>query len=42
VKRPDAGIVPTMIQAALQAKVEIRPLRRNISVLEVPAEISRS
>src|SRR5262249_31835695 len=28
------GIVPTMIQAASQAKIEVNPLRRNISVLE--------
>src|SRR5215470_13624385 len=28
------GIVPTMIQAASQAKIEVNALRRNISVLE--------
>jgi len=28
------GIVPTMIQAASKAKIEVTPLRRNISVLE--------
>ena len=30
----EMGIVPTMIQAASRAKIEIHPLRRNISVLE--------
>ena len=30
----EAGIVPTMIQAASQAKIEVYRLRRNISVLE--------
>jgi glyoxylase-like metal-dependent hydrolase (beta-lactamase superfamily II) len=30
----ETGIVPTMIQAASEAKIEIRPLCRNISVLE--------
>jgi glyoxylase-like metal-dependent hydrolase (beta-lactamase superfamily II) len=30
----EAGIVPTMIQAASQAKIEVNRLRRNISVLE--------
>src|SRR6266481_4468086 len=30
----DTGIVPTMIQAASQAKIEVNRLRRNISVLE--------
>ena len=28
------GIVPTMIRAASQARIEVNPLRRNISVLE--------
>jgi glyoxylase-like metal-dependent hydrolase (beta-lactamase superfamily II) len=28
------GIVPTMIRAASQAKIEVSPLRRNISVME--------
>src|SRR5260370_38641227 len=30
----ETGIVPTMIHAASQAKIEVHPLRRNISVLE--------
>jgi glyoxylase-like metal-dependent hydrolase (beta-lactamase superfamily II) len=30
----ETGIVPTMIQAAAQAKIEVTPLRRNIAVLE--------
>jgi len=30
----ETGIVPTMIQAASQAKIEVNPLRRNISVLK--------
>jgi glyoxylase-like metal-dependent hydrolase (beta-lactamase superfamily II) len=30
----ETGIVPTMIQAASQAKIEVSSLRRNISVLE--------
>jgi len=30
----ETGIVPTMIRAASQAKIEVNPLRRNISVLE--------
>src|SRR5262249_5342019 len=30
----ETGIVPTMIKAASQAKIEASPLRRNISVLE--------
>ena len=30
----ETGIVPTMIQAASQAEIEVHPLRRNISVLE--------
>jgi len=30
----EAGIVPTMIQAASRAKIEVNRLRRNISVLE--------
>jgi glyoxylase-like metal-dependent hydrolase (beta-lactamase superfamily II) len=30
----EAGIVPTMINAASQAKIEVHPLRRDISVLE--------
>ena len=30
----DVGIVPTMINAAAQAKIGIQPVRRNISVLE--------
>jgi glyoxylase-like metal-dependent hydrolase (beta-lactamase superfamily II) len=30
----DTGIVPTMIRAAAAAKIQINPLRRNISVLE--------
>jgi len=30
----ETGIVPTMIHAAAQAKIEVHPLRRNISVLE--------
>src|SRR3974377_1795519 len=30
----ETGIVPTMIQAASQAKIDVNPLRRNISVLE--------
>src|SRR5215470_17051237 len=30
----ETGIVPTMIHAASQAKIEVNPLRRNISVLE--------
>ena len=30
----ESGIVPTMIRAAAQAKIEVHPLRRNISVLE--------
>jgi len=30
----DTGIVPTMIQAASQAKIEVHRLRRNIAVLE--------
>ena len=28
------GIVPTMLHEASQAKIEVYPLRRNISVLE--------
>jgi glyoxylase-like metal-dependent hydrolase (beta-lactamase superfamily II) len=32
--KEDTGIVPTMIQAASQAKIEVNRLRRNISVLE--------
>jgi glyoxylase-like metal-dependent hydrolase (beta-lactamase superfamily II) len=30
----EPGIVPTMIQAASEAKIEVYPVRRNISVLE--------
>jgi glyoxylase-like metal-dependent hydrolase (beta-lactamase superfamily II) len=30
----ETGIVPTMIRAASQAKIEVYPVRRNISVLE--------
>ena len=30
----ETGIVPTMIQAASQEKIEVKPLRRNIAVLE--------
>src|SRR5215831_6527810 len=30
----ETGIVPTMINAASQAKIDVHPLRRNISVLE--------
>jgi glyoxylase-like metal-dependent hydrolase (beta-lactamase superfamily II) len=30
----EMGIVPTMINAASQAKIDVHPLRRNISVLE--------
>src|SRR5215831_13502102 len=30
----ERGIVPTMINAASRAKIEVHPLRRNISVLE--------
>jgi len=30
----ETGIVPTMIRAASQAKIEVNSLRRNISVLE--------
>ena len=30
----ETGIVPTMINAASKAKIEVHPLRRNISVLE--------
>src|ERR1700687_3128356 len=30
----ETGIVPTMINAAARAKIEVHPLRRNISVLE--------
>jgi glyoxylase-like metal-dependent hydrolase (beta-lactamase superfamily II) len=30
----EAGIVPTMIHAAAQAKIAVHPLRRNISILE--------
>src|SRR5215472_5513541 len=30
----ETGIVPTMIHAAATAKIEVHPLRRNISVLE--------
>lgn len=30
----ETGIVPTMIHAASQAKIEVHPLRRNLSVLE--------
>src|SRR5215469_17934124 len=30
----ETGIVPTMIHAAAQAKIEVHPLRSNISVLE--------
>ncbi len=30
----EAGIVPTMINEAARAKIEVHPLRRNISVLE--------
>lgn len=30
----ESGIVPTMIRAAALAKIEVHPLRRNISVLE--------
>jgi glyoxylase-like metal-dependent hydrolase (beta-lactamase superfamily II) len=30
----ETGIVPTMIQAAAQAKIEVHPLRRNISLLD--------
>ena len=30
----ETGIVPTMMRAASQAKIEVIPLRRNISVLE--------
>jgi glyoxylase-like metal-dependent hydrolase (beta-lactamase superfamily II) len=30
----ETGIVPTMIQAASQAKIEVNRLRRNIAVLE--------
>jgi hypothetical protein len=33
-KAQETGIVPTMIRAASQAKIEVNPLRRNISVLE--------
>jgi hypothetical protein len=31
----ETGIVPTMINEAARAKIEVHPLRRNISVLEV-------
>src|SRR5215472_7245924 len=30
----ETSIVPTMINAASQAKIDVHPLRRNISVLE--------
>src|SRR5216684_2332167 len=30
----ETGIVPTMITEAARAKIEVHPLRRNISVLE--------
>src|SRR5258705_13867825 len=30
----ETGIVPTMINEAVRAKIEVHPLRRNISVLE--------
>jgi hypothetical protein len=30
----ETGVVPTMIQAASQAKIEVNRLRRNIAVLE--------
>src|SRR5580692_2046652 len=30
----EARIVPSMMQAASQAKIEVHPLRRNVSVLE--------
>src|SRR5260370_3628068 len=30
----EPGIVPTMVKAAAGARIEIHPLRRNISVLE--------
>src|SRR5258707_8620616 len=30
----ETGIVPTMIDEAARAKIEVHPLRRNISVLE--------
>src|SRR5258707_12981563 len=30
----ETGIVPTMINEAARAKIEVHPLRRNISVLE--------
>src|SRR5258708_13928228 len=30
----ETGIVPTMINASARAKIEVHPLRRNISVLE--------
>src|SRR5260370_1536317 len=30
----ETGIVPTMVKAAAGARIEIHPLRRNISVLE--------
>ncbi|MBI1358584.1 MAG: MBL fold metallo-hydrolase [Acidobacteria bacterium] len=30
----DKGVVPTMINAAANAKITVRPLRRNVSVLE--------
>ena len=30
----DTGIVPAMIRAASEAKIEVTPLRRDISVLE--------
>jgi hypothetical protein len=30
----ETGIVPTMIHAAAQAKIEVHPLRRSVSILE--------
>jgi len=37
----ETGIVPTMINEAVRAKIEVHPLRRNISVLEAQVGILR-
>lgn len=34
VRAEEPGIVPTMVKAAAEARIEVHPLRRNISVLE--------
>jgi hypothetical protein len=34
IRASEDGIVPTMVAAAAKAKITIRPIRRNISLLE--------